>query len=65
MSDLSPQFQISHELIDRKRFAALARKKVMEVHYYTPRCSSLLNILDLHDAALGLRVLWVLHYGHV
>src|SRR6058998_3848586 len=30
-----------------------------------PRCLSLLNILDLYDPALGLRVLWILHYRYV
>ncbi len=40
-------------------------EEVVVVHYDMPTCQRLLNILDLYDAALGLRVPWIFHDGHV
>src|SRR5438067_10455604 len=39
-------------------------KKIWKLTTHAP-LAMLLNILDLHDAAFRLRVLWILHHRHV
>src|SRR5438093_9287950 len=48
-----------------KYCAASGRKRSLIVRYGIPDWQRLLNILNLHDAAFGLRVLWILHHRHV
>ena len=40
-------------------------EEVFEVHNDMPGWRTLLNIVDLHDGAFRLRVLWILYHRHV
>ena len=40
-------------------------EEVLEVHNDIPGWRTLLNIVDLHDGAFRLRVLWILYHRHV
>src|SRR6266498_2174242 len=48
-----------------KRCVASARQKSCDSSLRHARCQRLLNILNLHDAALCLRVVWILYHSHV